>query len=353
LRSLLQFGHGRHAKPRSGRSASGSSGSPPSLFGVTTHLSPTARALRALEILQTRPGATADELATRLGVTERAARRYVGILREAGIPVESARGPYGGYRLGRGTRLPPVVFTQDEALVLVMAVLDGQPAPVDADDLVGSALGKVIRALPEGVGRQAATLREHASAVPGRYSTRPDPATTTALVAAVAARRRALVRYRSEAGKEWESEVDPWAVVIRHGRWYLLCHSHGADAIRTYRVDRICAVQQSKHSFQPPDDLDPVAVLEENLGAGWEFPTRVVFQARLAEVAQWIRSPMGRLETSGAGCVLVGSTSNPAMYAQEWLASVPFAFRVEGGPELRAAVEALALRFAAALTDQP
>jgi predicted DNA-binding transcriptional regulator YafY len=311
--------------------------------------SPTARALRALEILQTRPGATADELAERLGVTERAARRYVGILREAGIPVESARGPYGGYRLGRGTRLPPVVFTEAEALGLVMAVLDGQPAAADVDDLVGSALSKVIRALPESVGRQAAALREGASAVPGGSSARPDPATTSELVAAVAARRRVLVTYRSETGKEWETEVDPWAVVVRHGRWYLLCHSHSADAIRTYRVDRVRAVVQTTRSFEPPDGLDPVSVLEENLGTGWEFPTRVTFAAPLAEVAPWIRPPMGRLEPSGDGCVLVGTTSNPTMYVQEWLAAVPFGFRVEGGQELRAAVETVASRFAAAL----
>ena len=266
---------------------------------MPTDLSPTARALRALEILQTRPGTTASELAERLAVTERAARRYVGILREAGIPVESARGPYGGYRLGRGTRLPPVVFTQAEALGLVMAVLDGQSAAADVDDPVGSALGKVIRALPESVRRQAAALREHASAAPDRYSARPDPAVTSALVAAIAARRRVLVTYRSESGNEWEAEVDPWAVVVRYGRWYLLCHCHRADAIRTYRVDRVRAVQQSAHEFEPPDGLDPAAALEENLGTGWEFPTRVVFHAPLAEVAPWIRPPMGRLEPCG------------------------------------------------------
>jgi predicted DNA-binding transcriptional regulator YafY len=320
---------------------------------VPTDLSPTARALRVIEILQTRPGTTADELGERLGVTERAARRYVGILREAGIPVESARGPHGGYRLRRGTRLPPVVFTEPEALGLVMAVLDGQPAASDIDDLVGSALAKVIQVLPESVGRQAAALREHASAAPDRHSSRPDPATTSALVAASAARRRVLVTYRSESGHEWESEVDPWAVVVRHGRWYLLCHSHRADAIRTYRLDRVRGVRQTGHEFELPDGLDPVAALEENLGIGWEFPTRVVFDAPLAAVAPWIRPPMGRLEPSRDGCVLVGSTGNPAMYAQEWLASVPFAFRVDGGPELRAAVATVASRFAAAVADQP
>lgn len=318
---------------------------------MPTDVSPTARALRALEILQSRTSTTADELAQRLGVTERAARRYVGILREAGVPVESVRGPHGGYRLGRGTRLPPVVFTPAEALVLVMAVLDGAAAAAERDDPVGSALGKVIRALPDSIGRQAAALREYASAAPDRSSARPDPALTSALVAAVAARRRVLVTYRSERGNEWDAEVDPWAVVVRHGRWYLLCHSHRAQAIRTYRIDRIRSVQSLPHGFAPPEGLDPVATLEEHLGVGWEFPTRVVFDAPLSQVAPWIRPPMGRLEPSGDQCVLVGSTSNPEMYAQEWLPTVPFAFRVEGGPELRAAVAAVAARFAAAVRD--
>ncbi|MEV7074336.1 WYL domain-containing protein [Streptomyces sp. NPDC093990] len=323
---------------------------------MPTELSPTARALRTLEILQSRAaGVTADELAAALGVTERAARRYIGILREAGVPVHSARGPYGGYRLGRGARLPPVVFTEPEALGLVMAVLDGQPAAADpsADDLVGTALGKVIRALPESVGRQAAALREHASAAPDPGASRPDPALTSALVAAGAVRRRVLIAYRSESGNEWEAEVDPWAVVVRYGRWYLLCHSHHADAIRTYRIDRVRAVRETAHGFEMPDDLDPVAVLEENLGRGWAFPTRVVFDAPTAEVLPSIRPPMGRLEPAGDGCVLIGTTRNPTMYAQEWLAQLPLPFRVEGGPELRAAVAVLAARFTAAVAEEP
>jgi predicted DNA-binding transcriptional regulator YafY len=320
---------------------------------VASKVSPTARALQALEILQLQPGTTAGQLAERLGVTERAVRRYVAILREAGVPVESARGRYGGYRLGRGMRLPPVTFTQDEALGLVMAVLEGHPAAIGTGELAGSALAKVIRALPEKTGRQAAALRDYASAAPDRRAAHPDPAVTSALVVAIASTLRVRIRYRSRPDREWEAEVDPWAVVVRHGFWYLLCHSHHAGAVRSYRVDRVCAVEHTHHSFIPPDGLDPVAALEENLGQGWEFPVRVVFTAPPSEVAPWIRPPMGRLETHANGCLLVGSTSNPAAYAQEWLAAIPCAFHVEGGDELRAAVATLASRCAAAVAGFP
>src|SRR6478672_12823753 len=102
--------------------------------------SPTARALLTLELVQDSPGITADRIADKLGVTGRAARRYVEILREAGIPIESIRGPYGGYRLGRGVRLPPLMFSSTEALALVMAVLDGHHDASDPTDPVGSAL---------------------------------------------------------------------------------------------------------------------------------------------------------------------------------------------------------------------
>src|SRR4051812_46138181 len=99
-----------------------------------TDSSPTSRALLALELIQGSPGITAGRLSERLGVTERAARRYVAILREAGIPLESERGPYGGYRVGRGLRLPPLMFEASEALALVMAVLDGHHEAADAAD---------------------------------------------------------------------------------------------------------------------------------------------------------------------------------------------------------------------------
>jgi predicted DNA-binding transcriptional regulator YafY len=322
---------------------------------VKADLSPAGRALRALELLQAQPGITGGQLAVQLGVTERAARRYVAILREAGIPVESTRGPYGGYRVGRGIRLPPLVFTTTEALGLVMAVLDGSHAAADTDDPVGAALSKIIRALPENVGRPAATMRRHASAAPDRGAVRPGTETTSALVDAIAAQRQVSIGYRTESGRQWEEDVDPWAVVVRHGRWYLLCHSHRAEAVRAYRVDRIQSATGGGEQFRAPGDLDYVDLLEQHLGAGWDFETKVVFDAPCDEVARYVRPPMGRLDRTGDGarCVLTGTTSNPAMYAAEWLAAIPITFHVEGGPELRAAVADVATRLSAALGAPP
>ncbi len=304
-------------------------------------------------MLQSRPGVTAHDLAHRLDVTERAARRYVAILRQAGIPVESTRGPHGGYRLGAGARLAPVLFTQAEALGLVMAVLDAQADVEGLEDPVGVALGKVVRSLPDGVRGQAMALREHAAAAPSRGPAPPDPAVMSALVDAVAARRTVHLTYRSGSGAEWTAEVDPWAVVVRRGRWYLLCHSHHRAAVRTYRADRVRAVGPQGSRFTPPDRLDPVAALEEHLGTGWDFETRVVFDAPVDAVAPWLGAAMGRLEECGTGCVLLGSTNNPQMYAQEWLAGIPFDFRVEGGAELRTAMQALVARLAASLDPSP
>jgi predicted DNA-binding transcriptional regulator YafY len=315
---------------------------------MNTDASPTARALLALELIQGSPGITADRLADKLGVSERAGRRYVGILREAGIPVESARGPYGGYRLGRGLRLPPLMFSAAEALGLVMAVLDGHHDASDPADPVGSALGKIMRALPEPVAAHAEAVRRTTAPAPDRSAARPDPGTTTALVQASLARRCVRFGYRSEAGSQWTTEVEPWAVVVRHGRWYLLCRACSRDTRRAYRIDRISAVEVLAGTFSPPADLDPVAMLEEHLAVGWEYLIDVVISAPMDKVARCVPRALGKLEPVDAQtCRLTGSTSNPVWYA-EHLAAIPAAYQIISGPELQKAARALGQRLLAA-----
>jgi len=311
--------------------------------------SPTARALRALELLQLRPLVPAGELAAHLGVTERAVRRYVGILREAGIAVVTERGPYGGYRLDRGRRSPALVLNSTEALGLVMAALDGSHEVGDVANPVGAALGKLVGSLPGSAGRTAASMRAHVLSAPaGRAPL--DPGVAAALVGAIDRRRRVRLGYRTAAGAQASFEVDPWAIVVRFGRWYLLCLAHPAEAVRTLRVDRVADLTELDTPFTPPADLDAVALLEHHLGSSWTYPTRVVFDAPAEVIRPFVPAAMGRLEPhdDGLRCVVIGSTDNPEMYACERLAAIPYPMRVEGGDELRDAVAALARRMAAA-----
>jgi predicted DNA-binding transcriptional regulator YafY len=298
----------------------------------------------ALWLLQDSPGITADRLADKLGVSDRAARRYVAILREAGIPVESERGPYGGYRVGRGLRLPPLTFSSAEALGLVMAVLDGHHEAGDPNDAVGSALGKIVRALPAPVAAHAEAVRRTTAPAPDRAAARPDPATTARLVQACSDRRPVRLGYRSEAGSELVLDVDPWAVVVRHGRWYLLSHSHRADARRAYRIDRVHAVEELAGTFSMPTDLDPVDTLEDLLAVGWEYVVVVLIVAPVDAVRRCVPRALGRLEAvDEQTCRLVGSTGNPWWYAER-LVGVPAPFRIVRCPELAHAARTIGRR---------
>ena len=318
---------------------------------MNSDASPTARALLTLELIQSSPGITADRIADKLGVSERAARRYVSILREADVPIESVRGPYGGYRVGRGIRLPPLMFSAVEALGLVMAVLDGHHEASDPTDPVGSALGKIMRALPEPVAAQAEAVRRTTAPAPDRGAARPDPATATALVQACSSRRRVRLDYRSEAGAEWVVDVEPWAVVVRHGRWYLLCRSRAAKATRAYRIDRVRDIEVLDDTFTPPTELDPVTTLEAHLAVGWEYQTEVHIDAPFDTIARCVPRTLGRLEPLGAEASrLVGSTSNPAWYAEQ-LTPIPARYHIVGGPELRSAARRLGQRLLAAAGD--
>jgi predicted DNA-binding transcriptional regulator YafY len=229
-----------------------------------------------------------------------------------------------------------------------MAVLDGHHDASDPTGPVGSALGKIVRALPEPVAAQAEAVRRTAAAAPDRGAARPDPDTTAALVQACSNQRRVRIGYRSEAGAQWVSDVDPWAIVVRHGCWYLLCHSHASDARRAYRIDRVRGVEMLEDGFTPPIDLDAVALLEEHLAVGWEYDIEVVIDAPAEKVARCLPRVLGTLKPIDAETTrLVGSTSNPVWYAEQ-LATIPAAYQIVKCPELQQAARVLGRRLLAA-----
>jgi predicted DNA-binding transcriptional regulator YafY len=298
-------------------------------------VSPTARALLALEVIQNTPGITAHGLGQRLGVTDRAARRYVAILREADLPIESVSGPYGGYRVGRGLRLPPLMFTAAEAMGLVMAVLEGHRGAADPADLVGGALAKILRVLPERVASPVRAFRE-LSAPSGRQNTSPSPELTTQLIESCSAARSLRLTYRLGA-VDRVMDVDPWAVVLRHSFWYLLGWSRARQARRVLRVDRIVAIEARPDTFAPPLELDALRALEEHLSQGWTHVVDVLVDATVEQTARWLPRSLGHLEPDGEGRTRISATTDqPDWYARQ-LAVLPVAFRVLASAELRRA----------------
>ena len=309
-------------------------------------LSPTARALLALELLQDKPGITGEELGSRLGVSGRAARRYVGILREAGIPVDSVSGPYGGYRIGRGLRVAPLMFSAPEALGLVMAVLRGWHGAADGAHPVVTALGKIVRVLPASSAAPVEAIRHVSAQNPGDAAASPDPQLTAVVAQACESRRRLRIRYRTHSAVSREMVADPWAVVVRHGRWYLLCWSHTADARRVLRLDRMTQAEAIAGSYAIPADLDPVRDVEEHLADGWTYQVEVRVDLPLEVAARRVPRMLGRLQPAGEqSCLLQGSTDDPQWYAAQ-LAAIQVPFSVLRSAEVRAEVQALAARLA-------
>ncbi|MGC5022390.1 helix-turn-helix transcriptional regulator [Micromonospora sp. DT47] len=306
-------------------------------------VSPTARALLALEVIQNCPGITAHRLGERLGVTERAARRYVAILRGADLPIESVSGPHGGYRVGRGLRLPPLMFTAAQAMGLVMAVLEGHRDAADPTDLVGSALAKIVRVLPERVAGPVRAFREVSAPRPTQEIW-ASPELTTRLIEACNAARRVRLGYRRGKAADRVMEVDPWAVVLRHSRWYLLGWSHTRQARRVLRVDRIVTIEALLDRFTPPGELDALRTLEEHLSQGWTHPVDVLVDATIEQTSRWVPRSLGSLEPDDEGRTrLRATTDDPDWYARQ-LAAITAPFRVIGSPELQRATVALGQR---------
>jgi len=176
----------------------------------------------------------------------------------------------------------------------------------------------------------------------------PDVDLTAAVVQASDARRRVRLRYGPDERREWDMEIDPWAVVVRHRRWYLLCWSHDKRARRVLRLDRVRALEVLSPTFEPPNDLDALAAVEEQLSMGWKYDVEVLIEAPIDGCVHWLPRSFGRLEAVDAETTrLVATTDEPEWYAAQ-LGNLPYSFRLVGSPEVRAAMQVLGRRLLAA-----
>ena len=220
---------------------------------------PAGRVLTLLELLQSGGVRTAADLAERLGVDARTVRRYVEQLLELEIPVESVRGRYGGYRLARGFRLPPLMLGDDEALAVLLGLLDGRRSGLTA--ALGAAgetaAAKIRRVLP-------ARLAERLQSVVDSVASPAKPIEGAALDATVlltVVRRRGASAadrcgYTSRECSRRTGSLHPYAIVSHGDRWYVRALDPAFGEERTFRLDRIDGARALPGSFEPPATED-------------------------------------------------------------------------------------------------
>jgi predicted DNA-binding transcriptional regulator YafY len=221
---------------------------------------PTARVMALLELLQSGGVRTVAELAGRLGVDERTVRRYVDHLIDLEVPVESVRGRYGGYRLGPGYRLPPLMLTDDEAVAVLLGLAVGRRAGFLADTGTANetAAAKIRRVLPERLARRLdALLGSLAFTAPPAGAAAVDSGVLLSVADAVRHRRPVSIRYTAGDGRRSERVLHPYGLVVHSGRWYVTGTDAGIGEDRTFRLDRIAVARTLPGSFEPPAGVDP------------------------------------------------------------------------------------------------
>jgi len=246
------------------------------------------RLLDLLSLLQARrdwPGAT---LAERLGVSGRTIRRDVERLRELGYPVESVTGPAGGYRLGAGTAMPPLLLDEDEAIAIAVGLRTAARASVTGiEETSVRALVKLEQVLPAHLRRRVAALGTATVTVPAAGPT-VDPQHLMTIAAACRDAERLRFGYTTRQGVESRREVEPHALVNRGRRWYLVAWDRGRDDWRTFRVDRLVRPAPGGGRC-PPRTLpaaDAAAFVEQSItGTSHRYEARVTVHAAADEVA--------------------------------------------------------------------
>ncbi|MDY7090109.1 MAG: YafY family protein [Actinomycetota bacterium] len=252
---------------------------------------PTARVLQLLEILQNGGTRTAAELATRLGVDERTVRRYVEHLIDLEVPVETVRGRYGGFRLAPGFRMPPLMLTDEEALAVLLGLVNaGARTAEEAGEAGGaanSAVAKVRRVLPKALKARMEALFETAEfATPGPAPVNPEASVLLSLAEAARERRAVVIRYTDRLDRAGERTLCPYGIVAHRGRWYVTGHDGRSGQVRTFRLDRVARVSPAAATFTVPAGFDPAATVLAGL-AGTPWRHEVVVRVRCsAQVAQ-------------------------------------------------------------------
>jgi predicted DNA-binding transcriptional regulator YafY len=313
---------------------------------------PATRLLRLLSLLQGRPSWNGPELAERLGVTTRTLRRDVDRLRALGYRVDSAPGAEGGYHLDPGAALPPLLFDDDEATAIAVALAwsaGGGVAGLEEASL--AALSKLDRLLPPTLRARVAALRD--ATVP--LGSPADPVDLERLVAAAracAAGERLRVVYRDRLDRLSERRIDPYRMVSTARRWYLVAQDvdrvgDGDRGWRTFRVDRIVTLTATGHRARLVDPPDAAAAVSAGISVSpYRWAARVRVATTAADLRRRIPPTVGVVGPDGADHALLDVGADDLDVLAGHLVALGVPFEVLEPAELRARLRATGARLA-------
>ncbi|BAL88170.1 putative DeoR-family transcriptional regulator [Actinoplanes missouriensis 431] len=308
-----------------------------------------ARLLALLSLLQTRRDWSGAVLADRLGVSLRTVRRDVDRLRELGYPIDAVKGPEGGYRLGAGTELPPLLFDDEQAVALTVALQIAASTPDSGlAEAAGRALTTLRQVLPSRLRHRVEALDVTAVERPGA---RPaDPVDGDVLLAVSAAvRAREILRFDYGTGDTRRAE--PHHVATRGGRWYLVAWDLDRAGWRTFRVDRMSLRTPNGPRFirrtVPGGDVAAylIGVFRgaTDVAGSWPCQGTVILDLPASTVARYTRDGVVEQISPGRCRLTLGSWSWPSLAAT--IARYDADIEVVGPEELSAAFVRLARRF--------
>src|SRR3954452_14392402 len=299
----------------------------------------TERVLHLLGLLQQRPVWTGPQLAERLGVTTRSIRRDVERLRGLGYPVQAAQGAGGGYQLGRGRGLPPLLLDDSEAVAVAVSLRMAAGGTVSgASEAALRTLAKLDQVMPPRLRSEVRAIHQATQTLDSGQAAVDGDAL---LRVARAVRDMVRIRFDYEPRDKTQTSrtVEPVGLVATGRRWYLMAYDVDRDDWRSFRLDRMRSVEPTTWRFRPREHEDPASYVQRSVASsGYRIRARVLVHAPLAEVAERTSVRSVVLSAVGDETTLLEAGAESIYGLAFHLSWLGFEFDVQEPAELREAL---------------
>ncbi len=310
------------------------------------------RMLKLLSMLQSRMDWTGQELSERLGVTPRTVRRDIGRLRDLGYPVEALAGPGGGYRLGSGGKLPPLMLDDEEALAVALGLrLSAAGAVGGLEDASVSAMAKLELVLPGRLRSRLEDVSTSTVSIQPTSTSSVDHGTLSLVASTIRKLQRLRFAYTDGSGRESERHVEPNRLVHTGRRWYLVAFDLDRDDWRIFRLDRVTGARNTLIAASKRVAPDAVEFVRRGIAVeAYSFHATVVLSVSAAEARGNIHPATGTIEEiDDSSCRMVIGADDVDWVAR-FLLNLPYEFEVEQPDELKTELAAIGSRLVAAFT---